>query len=387
MSDWKERLATAVVSAETRFDQLRSELTARLGLNEPLTIQPYLGYGTAESVTIRGRVLENEGVRAPTDADTLWRNMLNAYRQLESDEIAGATVTGTFYGAQETAVTDEEGFFTLTFSPPIPPTLDSHWHDVALAVTDAPVTFDGPVQKTGQVLLPAANAAFGVISDIDDTVLQSSATNYLRAARLLFLHNARTRLPFAGVAAFYQALQRGQGNDNGRPNPIFYVSSSPWNIFRLLVDFFDFQDIPRGPLFLKDYGLSAEQFLTSGHRSHKLKQIDTILNTYPHLPFVLIGDSGQKDPEIYAEVALRQPPRIRAIYIRDVSDDERDAEVEGLATVVNAAGVPMLLTPDSYIAASHAADIGLIHPDALTAVAAAKAKEETEGMPLDELDA
>ena len=71
-------------------------------------------------------------------------------------------------------------------------------------------------------------AVYGVISDIDDTVLQSKATSYLQAARLLFLENARTRLPFAGVAAFYQAMQKGLGNQF---NPIFYVSSSPWNVF------------------------------------------------------------------------------------------------------------------------------------------------------------
>ncbi len=105
-----------------------------------------------------------------------------------------------------------------------------------------------------------STAEGGVISDIDDTVLQSSATNYLRAAQLMFLDNARTRFLFAGVAALYHALSA-----DGRNLAIFYVSSSPWNLYELLTDFFDFQGFARWySLFLKDYGITADQFISFG---------------------------------------------------------------------------------------------------------------------------
>lgn len=387
MTSWKNRLTRLAVNAEDAFDQLKMRVSRRLRLDDPLLIQPYYGFGNAQQVTLKGRLLQNEGVRRAGDRDSVWRNMLNIYRQLESDEVPGATIAGTLQGVTAVSVTDEEGYFTLSFTLPAPLPPDQLWHEVALTLRalpgDAPTPTDPTVTAVGHVLTPPQMAAFGVISDIDDTILQSSATNYLHAARLLFLHNARTRLPFLGVSAFYQALQLGVGS---RPhNPIFYVSSSPWNVFLLLTEFFEFQGVPQGPLFLKDYGLSADQLLSSGHRKHKLAQIETILDTYPSLPFVLIGDSGQKDPEIYAEVARAYPGRIRAIYIRDVSDDRRDQEVRTIAHTAAESGTPMLLTADSLAAATHAAEIGLITPEGVTAVAEAMVAAETQEL-LEELD-
>ncbi len=383
MTEWRNLLATAVINVEDRFDKLKLRLSDRLGLNDPLMIMPYFGYGTTTTATIKGRVLENENILKATDNDTVWQNILNAYRQIESDEMPGATVQGTFAGQMITAVTDEEGYFALHFSLPQPLRTKSLWHDVSLTLLDAPVSYEGELRANGRILIPPAAASFGVISDIDDTVLQSSATNYLSAARLLLLHNARTRLPFAGVAAFYQALQKGSIADGY--NPIFYVSSSPWNIFPLLTDFLEFQQIPSGPLFLKDYGLSREQLFTSGHKKHKLTQVDTIFSTYPQLPIVLIGDSGQKDPEIYTEVVRRYPGRVAAVYIRDVTPAERDAEVNKLFEETAAANVPMRLVADSHEAAQHAASLGLINDDALHLIAEEVAEEAQRTLTLEKL--
>lgn len=382
MTTWKDRVARLATRAEDNFDQLKARLSQRLGVGDPVQIQPYFGYGTRRRVTLLGRVLENEGVTPPKDADSIWRNALNMYRRLESDEIPNATVSGTLNGTTATAVTDEEGYFTLVFELPGPLPADTLWHPVALRLEEASVFQEEPVTATGKVLTPPETAVYGVISDVDDTVLQSSATDYLQAARLLFLHNARTRLPFSGVAALYRAFQAGASGAAG--NPIFYVSSSPRNLFLLLVEFFQFQGIPLGPLFLKDYGLDRDQIFTSGHEDYKLAQIETILNTYPDLPFLLVGDSGQKDPEIYAEAVERYPERIRAVYVRDVTDPARDREVKAIAERVAAAGTPMLLAPDSQAVAVHAAELGLIDPEAVTAVAAAKAAE-SEQIPLDAL--
>ncbi len=367
MTDWRSLLTQSTANVEEKFDLLKMQLSRRLGLEEPLMIQAYYGFGTAQRATIKGRVLENEGILQATDNDSIWQNMLNTYRQLESDEIPGATVQGVFHGVTATAVTDEEGYFDLHFTLPAPIMDSSPWQPVNLSLLNAPRELDGPVTATGQILMVGKTAVFGVISDIDDTVLQSKATSYLQAARLLFLENARTRLPFSGVSAFYQALQQGLGEQF---NPIFYVSSSPWNVFTLLTEFFAYQNLPQGPLFLKDYGITPNQLFTSGHRKHKLEQINTILNTFPNLPFILIGDSGQKDPEIYAEIALQNPKRIKAIYIRDVTADKRDQEVQDIAASLKLNGIDMILTADSAAAAEHAAQHNFIDARQLLAIAA-----------------
>ena len=375
MADWRSLLTRSTANVEDRFDQLKTRLSQRLGLGEPVMIQAYYGFGTAQRVTIKGRVLENEGIRQATDNDSIWQNLLNTYRQLESDEIPGATVQGVFHGVTATAVSDEEGYFDLHFTFPIPLTDTSPWQPVEISLLDAPRQLDAPVTATGQILMVGKTAVFGVISDIDDTVLQSKATSYLQAARLLFLENARTRLPFAGVSTFYQALQSGIGE---QINPIFYVSSSPWNVFTLLTEFFKYQNLPQGPLFLKDYGITPNQLFTSGHRTHKLSQINTILNTFPELPFILIGDSGQKDPEIYAEIAMQNSKRIKAIYIRDVTDDKRDQEVRDIAASLKLNGIDMILTADSAAAAEHAAQHNFIDASQLLAIATDMVSEQEQ---------
>jgi phosphatidate phosphatase APP1 len=203
------------------------------------------------------------------------------------------------------------------------------------------------------VLVPAG-ARFGVVSDLDDTVLRSSVTDLVAMARLTLLSNAHTRLPFEGVAALYRALRLGpDGRDS---NPIFYVSSSPWNLYDLLEDFLDLQGIPAGPLLLKDWSPTTLR----DHEKHKLGVIRMLLATYPDLPFVLVGDSGERDPEIYRQIVREHPGRIWTIYIRDVSGARRDAAVREIAGEVRELGVEMLLVSDSNEAADHAAGRGLI---------------------------
>jgi len=233
----------------------------------------------------------------------------------------------------------------------------------------------GPV--VAPVLVPPASARFGVVSDIDDTVVRTDATQLLRMARTVFLGNARTRLPFPGVAAFYRALESGPRGSHGiAGNPLFYVSSSPWNFYELLVEFLELQKIPLGPILLRDWGITPEELVPTTHATHKLAAIRRIFATYPELPFILIGDSGQEDPEIYAQVIREFPNRVLAAYIRNVSADEaRRAAVRKLGEELAAEGRTLLLADDTLTAAKHAAANGWIDPSALPDVGAEAEKD------------
>jgi phosphatidate phosphatase APP1 len=204
---------------------------------------------------------------------------------------------------------------------------------------------------------------------VDDTVLVTEATSTLSLLRKILFGNARTRLPFAGVAGFYEALHRDQ-------NPIFYVSSSPWNLYDLLQDFLELNDIPSGPLLLRDWGISPRELLPTSHGEHKLAAIEAILETYPDLPFLLIGDSGQEDPEIYREVVHEHPEQILGIYIRAVTEGEkRRTKIEELASEVDRHGVPLVLVADTLEAAKHAAGRGWITEAGVQRVAESMASE------------
>jgi phosphatidate phosphatase APP1 len=207
----------------------------------------------------------------------------------------------------------------------------------------------------------------------------TNVTNKLRMLLMLTRSNAYTRKPFKGVAALYRALRDGAGGDEG--NPVFYVSSSPWNLYTPLVEFMRVQGIPRGPLFLKDFG-DHTIFASRDHHTHKLASIEQILETYPHLPFILIGDSGEQDPEIYSEVVKRYPDRIRVIYIRNVNPDPSRIEaIDRLVEDVGRSGAQLVLAPDSVFAATHAAAKGLIVPTAVDDVRVDKREDEAAPAP------
>ena len=361
MADWRQRIKSVARVVEERFDALRFRLKRRFGLLDPFEILPYRGHGTPQDLFLKGRVLEESGISRAGQNDTLWHNLRNMARRFASDEVAGARVRATFRGLEAETVADKEGFFEVHFRLPELLEGPSDWHPVGLELLSPASPGGGAARSTGQVLVPHG-ARFGIISDIDDTVMHSSATNVLKMAWIVLRNNAHTRLPFEGVAAFYRALQLGP--DGASFNPIFYVSSSPWNIYDVLEDFLDVHGVPAGPLFLKDWSLSV----MNKHRAHKLEVIRTLLATYPGLPFVLIGDSGEEDPEIYLQTVREHPGRVRAVYIRDVTSAERDTEVHTIADEARGLGTPMIPVADTATAAEHAASLDLIAPDAVAGI-------------------
>ncbi|HMM28390.1 MAG TPA: DUF2183 domain-containing protein [Aggregatilineaceae bacterium] len=363
MSEWKKAVAQVASNVEDHYDLLKLRLREKLGIG-PVHLLTYLGYGTPTELILRGRAVADHDVSPATENDTIWQNLLNMYRRFTTREIPYAQVRARFGELEQTVQADEEGFFRVHFmlDAPLPP--GSMWHTIALELID--YADQGGARGSGSVLVPPPAAQFGVISDLDDTVLRTDVLDFVKMARNTFLNNAHTRLPFAGVAEFYRALQRGTA---GSFNPIFYISNSPWNLYDLLVDFFEVREIPLGPMFLTDLGLTGEHFFRREPVEHKLEHIVGLLETYPGLPFILIGDSSETDPEIYHQAAVEHPGRIRAIYIRDVTSEARDTEVQAMIREVKRAGSEMVVIPDTLAAAMHAVERGFILADTLRAIA------------------
>jgi phosphatidate phosphatase APP1 len=374
MSEWLDSFTRIASRIEKRFDLLKFNVKVRSGWLDPVQIQPYRGHGTAERLYLKGRVLEYKGISSASDADSIWKNLLNMYRRFDSDEIPGARLRVRQGDQEFEAITDHEGYFDLEIEPQPQLRLERVWHEIELTLIEPKAEGQRRERTVGHCLVPPPKSEFGIISDIDDTIVLTGATDPLTMARIVVLNNPHTRLPFEGVAAFYQALRKG--GDGVGYNPIFYVSSSPWNLYDLLIDFLNINGIPLGPLFLRDVGLEKDRLIKSGHHEHKLKQIRTILNTHSELPFILIGDSGQEDPEIYQEVVHQYPGRIQAIYIRDVSLEDRDGSIRNIIKAANERGVEMLLVPDTVTAAEHAVGRGFITSDALPDIRAEKAKDQ-----------
>ncbi|MBI1257929.1 MAG: DUF2183 domain-containing protein [Chloroflexi bacterium] len=382
------RVLKMLTAVETRYDSIKFKWRQHRGLGK-LLIMPFIGYGTAESLFIKGRVLRDKNISEPMATTSTLTNLIDTYKRFQSDEIPRATIRASFGDYSREAVTNEEGFFEFELQPGPLPVSDDHTYLIDLEIRDYPGKARNPVEPAefkaqGQVIVPPDSAQFGVISDIDDTVLMSNVAHPIVLARNTFLENAHTRLPFEGVAKLYQALRRGA--DGSHFNPVFYVSSSAWNIYDVLRDFFVVREIPTGALFLSEYNLDENTFIFQNRREHKIGAIETIMKTYPQLKFVLIGDSSEKDPLIYREITQRDPQRIQAIYIRTATlSRKRDARLQAIVRDVEALGVPIMLVKDSVEAAEHAVANGLIHPDALPAIRAARNEDKQAPTPVQQV--
>lgn len=375
MSRLRKHFTNLSARLEAGYDELAFALRKRLNANDPLQIVTYRSYGTLHKLYVKGRVLKDKNIRKAEGRDTLWNNLLDMYKRFESDEVPHATIQIEFQGKGHTVISDKEGYFTITFSAEKPLVWDDMWHEMNVELLAAPYSFVAGIKNTASVLVPPPDAEYGIISDIDDTVVETSATNLLAMARNTFFHNAHSRLPFAGVSEFYKSLQLGRNGK--RNNPFFYVSSSPWNLYDLLIDFLDINDIPEGPLLLRDFGLDKNKEASS-HMGHKYKEIKNILLTYPHLNFVLIGDSGQEDPKIYREIVSNFPGRILAIYIRDVQLKDREKIAIEVSRALSSDKVEMLIVDNTVEAAVHAAKTGLIFTETIPEIETDKKQDTGE---------
>ncbi len=374
MNGLRRALYALLAEAEERVDELRGTLRRARRGPLPVEIDLYGGHGNASESLVRGRVLESRAIPPSRPDDPAWRNLLGALSRLESDEVPGAMVRVRAGAVEVDVETDQEGYFEARFATPAGSGL---WRPVEATLVAVPAPFEPGAVSTGQYQVPSPRAEFGIISDLDDTVLQTEATSLLRMARRTLLDNPHTRRAFEGVGAFYRGLRAGAG---GYPRPFFYVSSSPWNLYDLLADFLRLNDVPMGTLLLKDYGLTSEHLRAADHVTHKLEHVYAVMDAHAELDFVLIGDSGQDDAAVYATVVSERPGRVRAVYLRDVAVGR--AEVRASLDEIAAAGVPAVLGTDTVSLARSAAGSGLLAADVLETLAASDVGAPSEGAPV-----
>lgn len=326
-------------------------------------VETYRGYGSRDEVFLIGRVFR-QSRRDANASGTGWAAELrDIRRRITRRKVAGAVLTARFFGCAEEVVTDRDGYFRVHLRPNLPAPPEASWH-----VMELDLAGPEPVRAKGHVFIPCAECRRVVISDIDDTIMRTGVANKVKMLWRLFVEDAENRVAFPGAAALYRALYAGPCGSEG--NPMLYVSRAPWGIYDMLSAFFAMHRIPVGPvLFLREWGLSWKTPLPRRAEDHKRELIERMLSLYHDLPFVLIGDSGQHDPEVYADIVAAHPGRVAAVYIRNVSrGSDRIAEIARLAEAVEAAGSSLVLAADSLAMAEHAAEHGLIDRGAVADV-------------------
>jgi phosphatidate phosphatase APP1 len=325
-----------------------------------VVLQPYRGYGSAQRVFVIGRAFWQSTERAEVS------ELRDILRRIRRRPVRGARIEARFYGASVEVETDRDGYFRIELAPGAVPPEEVRWHPMQIVML-APHR----VAAVAEVYIPPARSSLVVISDIDDTVMHTGVANKARMLWRLFVEDAESRTVFPGVSHLYRALHAGATGDEA--NAMLYVSRAPWGIYELLDEFFQRHDIPVGPiLFLREWGISWKHPLPRRATDHKRVLIEAMMHLYAGMPFVLIGDSGQHDPELYLQIVEQFPGRVRAVYIRDVAarGAGRAAEVTLMAEALRATGGHLVLARDSMAIAEDAARLGLIAPAAAADVRA-----------------
>ena len=338
---------------------LRFAVKQRLRLTDQPTLVVYPGHLTGGRLTLLGRVLEDEGVfGAPHSNSTLW-NLYLTFKRYETDEIGGARLHWEALGHSGEVVSQRDGYFRIEADGLPTPEGEAPWVSVRVTLDKARGYDFAPMSVDARARTVSPKARFGVISDIDDTIIHTGAFKMLRHWRIVTANSPEARLPFPGVSRFYRALAEGASGPD--TNPVFYVSSSPWNLADIFERFMVLRSIPVGPMLLRSLSSDALGWLLRRHHGHKDRMIDAVMAAYPNLSFVLIGDSGQKDAAVYAEAVKRHPGRVLAVHIHDVLPEGWSMEgVKDALRRIEAAGVPTTLGRTLADAARQAEEAGLV---------------------------
>lgn len=342
-----------------------------------LKVVPYIGYGDQNNTFVTGEVIRGFEVNKPSAHLSRWQNILATVKRYIVDDMEGVTVTVDFNGMSSTVITDRFGIFKCEFQHSGQIIKDETWQTARIRIIGNDSQQSSICETVADVMVIRNDAQFAVISDIDDTIIVSYATQKLMKLKLLLLNNAHTRMPFEGVSAFYAALQQGMNNDS--LNPIFYLSNSEWNLYDLLYEFIEFNRIPKGPLLLREMKIKLLNPLKMRevNKNHKQQVLYQLFSTLTELKFILIGDSGQHDPEVYSEIVKQFPGRVLAIYIRDIGIAENSAEIKTISQKMHDEfSVEMILVKDTEAAARHAISKGYISADYLKPVIEEKQKDK-----------
>ena len=297
------------------------------GRRDKIRVEPFLAFGNSREVFFKGRVITAYTQKRPSSRNNWLKNILASIRRYSGSSVPNVAVEITFQDKSYVVQTDQDGVFELQIGDaPVQSGLNETvtFHVVDERIKNSPEAHLEVLRYAGSI---------GVISDIDDTVIISHSTDLGRKFWLSVSKNAFTRRPLPGVSSFYRKL-----TENGTL-PMFYVSSSDWSLFDLIKDFLRFRHIPDGPLLLKDKHINLKNVWKSGggDHQHKYQKIEHIFDMYPEMAFYLIGDSGQQDPEIYANMVDKYPKRVKGVFIRLVGsfEEERRKQLSGMISMEN----------------------------------------------------
>ncbi|WP_136707160.1 phosphatase domain-containing protein [Agromyces sp. H66] len=309
------------------------------------TVVPYTGYGSTEWVRVFCRVLLTRPL--PADASKRRRRRreqgIRGWRSFTSVPVGDVPVIIEVGDERIEVLADRGGVVDTR----IPVALEPGWHQVSLR-TEGSETVEAPVWIVGP------DVRFGLISDVDDTVMVTALPRPFVAFWNTFVLDEHARIPTPGMAVLYERLMRAHPGA-----PVIYLSTGAWNVAPTLTRFLSRNLYPAGPLLLTDWGPTHDRWFRSG-REHKEENLRRIAGEFPDIRWLLVGDDGQHDEDLYARFAAEHPDRVAAVAIRRLSTGEAVLAGGRTKAEQHGATVPWVSASDGSSLADQLADVGLL---------------------------
>lgn len=298
--------------------------------NRAVTIKVYHGYGHQHNLVVYGHILQGRPTIRKRYTTNALTNIMYLARLFFIQPVPNVAVQLQWNNQVITSKTEADGFFKFEWQST--QSVPAGWHELQVNAVDEQNQI--LASGIGKIFIPHATQ-YGFISDIDDTVLVSHSATTGKKLKTLFTKNPRSRKTFADVVKFYDLLASTH-TEPLVPNPFFYVSSSEWNLYDDLNEFFKHNGLPKGAFMLSAIK-KWDQLLQSGKSKHfgKLIRVVRIVEAFPKQRFVLLGDNSQSDAETYVAVANKYPNNIVAIYIRNISPKKEMLTNTLLASINN----------------------------------------------------
>lgn len=285
----------------------------------------YRGYANEQELIVMGHVFNSNKVKDYDYKKNNFKNAAAIINLFRTKTQANADVYLKYKNSTIRTRTLDDGYFK--FCIPADETTGFGWIDYEVSIMH---NNESIVEKASYIR--PTQGSLGIISDIDDTFLISYTSNPLKKLYVLLFRNVNSRKIYQNVVSHYQALSSAGRNNKNEQNAFFYVSSSEWNLYTFIIRFTEIHQLPRAVLLLKDIKTSLKDFVFTGRggHNHKFEKIKHILEFYPNLKYVLLGDDSQEDPYLYENICKIFPVNVKAVYIRQTGSSKSDKVIEVL---------------------------------------------------------
>jgi phosphatidate phosphatase APP1 len=318
----------------------------RLGVRRGLvpTIVPFTGYGGSGWVRVLGRVV----LRRPVDANAPPEEFrgIRGWRSFTTVHVAHIEVTVGSGRVKRTIRADRGGVLDAHIELKLPPGR----HRIRLSI-------DGSGTVEAPVFIVDEDQRFGLVSDIDDTVMVTALPRPFLAAWNTFVLDEHARTPVAGMAVLYERLIRANPGI-----PVVYLSTGAWNVVPTLTRFLSRNLYPDGTLLLTDWGPTHDRWFRSG-REHKRVNLERLAAEFPRIKWLLVGDDGQHDEAIYDDFAAAHPGNVEAVAIRQLTTGQAVLAGGRSEAGAHRADVPWIYAPDGAGLSTRLSELGLLQKE------------------------